>query len=229
MIKKTLRQMLSPLISRLETKVGKHVIREKIRATAESTKTLDLGCGKSILADVATDRIGLDIKYQTSVDVVGDAHVLPFASGVFDQIICSEVLEHLKNPKQAVSEMARVLNDDGRLVVTVPFIYPVHEAPHDYQRFTEYGLKNLFASHFSIETIQPLYSEEQTLAILLQRVAYQRRSSSFTYYLYLALAHTIYKFSRVKEMPRYQDLGRTVSGAFLTADYLFVGKKNSAG
>jgi SAM-dependent methyltransferase len=54
----------------------------------------------------------------------GDGQALPFASGVFDRVIASEVLEHIANDEQALSELARVLRPGGTMAVTVPAWLP---------------------------------------------------------------------------------------------------------
>ena len=50
----------------------------------------------------------------------GDALQLPFRDTHFDKVICSEVLEHVPDDRQAVRELARVLKEDGTLAVSVP-------------------------------------------------------------------------------------------------------------
>ncbi len=50
----------------------------------------------------------------------GDALKLPFRDGLFDKVICTEVLEHVRDDRQAVAELTRVLKDDGALAVSVP-------------------------------------------------------------------------------------------------------------
>lgn len=77
--------------------------------------------------------------YRTRPHVFGDACRLPFADGVFDHVACLEVLEHVRDPDKVLSEVARVLRSGGRAHFTMPFLYPVHDAPHDYQRWTPYG------------------------------------------------------------------------------------------
>ena len=61
----------------------------------------------------------------------------------FDAIVCSEVLEHLWAPHQAVDNMRASLREGGRLILTVPFVFPIHSAPHDYFRYTRHGLEVL--------------------------------------------------------------------------------------
>ena len=213
---------------RLRRKVGKGVIHEEIRRFRTDARTLDLGCGRSPHSSAFPNRIGVDIVRDVGVHVVADAHALPFVSGSFDQIVCSEVLEHLIDPCQAVHEMSRVLRESGMVVITAPFVYPVHEAPHDYRRYTGYGLQHLFSPHFDIREIRPLYTEEQTLAVLLQRIAFQRQDRWYRHYFYLLLAHLVFRFSHRTDVPRYQDISRSVKGAFLSAGYLLVGTKRKA-
>lgn len=79
--------------------------------------------------------------YQSKPDIFGDAGRLPFADSCFDNIICLEVIEHLPAPSSAIAEIARVLKPGGEAWVSVPFMYPIHNEPFDFQRFTEYGLR----------------------------------------------------------------------------------------
>lgn len=113
-----------------------------------------------------------------------------------------------------------MLTSGGTLTLTVPFVYPLHEAPHDYQRFTAYGLAHLFEPWFEIEEISELFSEEQTLAILLQRIAFQRGDSRLRRLLYHSLAHIVFRLARPRSgKERFRNIARTVPGAFLTANY----------
>ncbi|MBM4423110.1 MAG: methyltransferase domain-containing protein [Chloroflexi bacterium] len=217
---------LRALAHRLENKVGKRVIRREVHAFANHRRTLDLGCGRSPNADAFPNRVGVDIVPGGGVHVIADAHHLPWASGAFSQIVVSEVLEHLADPPQAAREMNRVLEIGGQLILTTPFVYPVHEAPFDFQRFTAYGLSRLFAlAGFDVDQIKPLFTEEQTLAILIQRVAFQRADPAPLHYLYLLVAHLLYRLSLGGSSPRYQDVNRRAAGPFLTAGYLLLAHK----
>jgi SAM-dependent methyltransferase len=66
---------------------------------------------------------------------------LPFDNRRFDTILLTDVLEHIAEPQRLVSEIARLLESNGKLIMGVPFFYWLHEVPHDYYRFTEHALR----------------------------------------------------------------------------------------
>jgi SAM-dependent methyltransferase len=65
----------------------------------------------------------------------------------FDIVLCNQVLEHVFNPNEFLSEISRVLKTNGTLLLTVPFIWDEHEQPFDYARYTTYALHDLLGSH----------------------------------------------------------------------------------
>lgn len=77
------------------------------------------------------------------LDTVGDLTALPFRSGCFDACINIVTLEHVREPARALHEIHRVLNAGGRLLLIVPHEWEVHQAPHDYFRYTRHGLAYL--------------------------------------------------------------------------------------
>ncbi|KFN51267.1 hypothetical protein P873_03100 [Arenimonas composti TR7-09 = DSM 18010] len=79
--------------------------------------------------------------YGARPDVFADGAALPFADASVDGVICLEVLEHVADPARVVAEIARVLRPGGDAWISMPFLYPLHDAPHDYQRYTEFGLR----------------------------------------------------------------------------------------
>lgn len=62
----------------------------------------------------------------------------------FDLLLCISVLEHIPDVRSAVDGIHTLLKPGGTAFVAVPFAYPLHDEPHDYWRFTEHGLRNLF-------------------------------------------------------------------------------------
>src|SRR5580765_4629971 len=77
------------------------------------------------------------------VDALADLAALPFRSGTFDAAIHIVTIEHLKEPGCALAEIGRTLATGGTLLIAAPHEWEVHQAPHDYFRYTRYGLAYL--------------------------------------------------------------------------------------
>lgn len=113
---------------------------------------LDLGCGIVPLYDAynkyVDDNICVDwensLHKNDYLDYTCDLNGrLPFEDAMFDTIILSDVIEHIKEPNQLISECVRVLKKDGCLFINAPFFYWVHEAPYDYGRYTNYFYEDI--------------------------------------------------------------------------------------
>lgn len=134
---------------------------------------LDIGCSGGPYIKYFPNRLGVDVKKTPVVDVVADAHDLRvFPDEEFDGILCTEVLEHLHTPSVAIGEMHRVLKKGGTLLLTTRFIFPLHDVPGDYYRFTRYGLEYLLKD-FKIIELREEAGTISTLAVLLQRIGWQ--------------------------------------------------------
>jgi len=150
--------------------------RFKIIAKVATGNVLDLGCSEQKLLKYlpkSCNYFGLDYPdtavnlYKTSPTIYGDAQKLPFNDNSFDTISFLEVLEHLPNPQAAVSECYRVLKPHGKMIFSMPFLYPVHDAPFDFQRLTIHGLRKLFHSNnFIIRKETSLGSPLMTVSLL---------------------------------------------------------------
>ncbi len=79
--------------------------------------------------------------YASRPNVFADAATLPFADDCLDVVLLLEVLEHLPEPDRALAEIARCLRPEGRLLLSMPLLYPLHDEPHDFQRLTRHGLQ----------------------------------------------------------------------------------------
>jgi SAM-dependent methyltransferase len=97
-----------------------------------------------LLADARVECTETDIAFGPRTQIICDAHVLPFADGVFDAVVCQAVLEHVLDPGQVVSEIHRVLVNDGLVYSEVPFMQQVHGGAQDVTRFTLLGHRRLF-------------------------------------------------------------------------------------
>lgn len=106
-----------------------------------------------VALDYPTTAIGL---YRTRPDVFGNAAKLPFLTNSFDAVACYEVLEHVRDPEEVMVEISRVLKPGGVAELSMPFLYPVHDAPHDYQRWTQHGWeRSAMRSGLLIEKLEP--------------------------------------------------------------------------
>ena len=119
-------------------------------------KVLDFGCGKKPYQSLfinAREYIGVDYEGEghshknEQVDVFYDGKTIPFENNTFDSIFCSEVLEHIFNPDEILSELSRVVKCGGKLLLTCPFVWGEHEIPVDYARYTQFALKHLLQNH----------------------------------------------------------------------------------
>lgn len=113
---------------------------------------LDLGCGampyRALYATHTSEVIGTDwpqsIHLQPHADLFCDLNAgLPLRDAVADTALLADVLEHLYQPMSALAEIHRVLRPGGTLLLNAPFMYWVHEAPHDYYRYTPHALRRL--------------------------------------------------------------------------------------
>jgi SAM-dependent methyltransferase len=111
---------------------------------------LDLGCGNKPYEEwyrgKTTSHIGCDViqSSENKVDVLCMANQLPFESGKYDTVLCTQVLEHVYDHHGLVKEAYRVSKKNGTIILTVPFVWELHEEPYDFFRITKHGLKSLF-------------------------------------------------------------------------------------
>ncbi len=111
-------------------------------------KVLDVGCGSKPYKKIfpCKEYIGLEIdtpetRRRGFADMYYDGKTIPADAGSFDCIIMSQVLEHVFNPDSVLQELRRVLRNEGRLLLTVPFVWDEHEQPSDYARYTSFGIE----------------------------------------------------------------------------------------
>ena len=112
-------------------------------------RVLDVGCGTRPYEDLfrahCSQYIGIDLEtvQSSQADVIADSMRLPFVDKAFDTVFCAQVLEHVRDPFRVMEEIARALKPGGTLVLTAPQAWPLHEKPHDYFRYTRFGLEEL--------------------------------------------------------------------------------------
>ena len=113
---------------------------------------IDLGSGNAPLAGIYLPLVDsvtwADWAETTHREVQLDCEVdlnkdFPFEDQSFDTIILSDVIEHIAEPNALFSEIYRILRPGGHIIIGVPFMYWIHEEPHDHFRYTRFALKRM--------------------------------------------------------------------------------------
>lgn len=144
-------------------------------------RVLDIGCGhKRIYRSLpqTCEYLSLDYpltgegRYGSRPDVFCDAAVLPLADGAVDTVLLLDVLEHVADAGRALNEARRVLRGGGHLIISVPFLYPLHDAPQDFRRWTRFGLeREAQQGGFTIVELNA-YGKSMELAALVTNLAF---------------------------------------------------------
>lgn len=124
---------------------------------------LDFGCGSKPYESLfSVDKyIGLDFEnpghphLNEQIDVFYDGKKIPFADQYFDAVFSSEVFEHVFNLEEILKEINRVMKMNGRMLITCPFAICEHEVPHDFARYSSFGIRS-FLEKNGFEILQQL-------------------------------------------------------------------------
>lgn len=151
----------SGLAYRLPKPLRRHILHFEVeiddavaklaRSLPPAARVLDAGAGQGQYAhhfarqrycgvDLAVGDVAWDY---SRLDAIADLGALPFRSGAFDAALHIVTIEHLREPGRALQEIARALAPGGSLLIAAPHEWEVHQAPHDYFRYTRYGLAYL--------------------------------------------------------------------------------------
>lgn len=212
----------------LISKISRVNLDKLIEPYQTKARVLDIGAfGMPSYAKYFTNRIGMDIKPGSGVDVVGSVYSTPFSDNEFETILCLSVLEHLEHPSKAIAEMKRILKPGGKILVSVPFMFPIHDAPGDFWRFTKFGLRSLFAD-WDIRQLQAETNTQETIAVILQRLGYQtklRFNKVSKFLIFLVAKILVHMPNLVKKV--YSGIQKTVEEpeAFASAFFMVAYKK----
>jgi SAM-dependent methyltransferase len=150
------KRMLSP--EKKETVENVLRLIADLKAMGRPAKVLivgggSVGQGMDALYDNQNIAIySFDIYDTPFVQFIADGHHIPLPNDFFDAVVVQAVLEHVLQPAQVVSEIWRVLRDDGLVYAETPFMQQVHEGPYDFTRFTESGHRYLFRNFAHISS-----------------------------------------------------------------------------
>lgn len=157
----------------IEVSIGSRLIANLVAAhyfsalkSHASGRLLDLGCGKVPLYAAYKDTVtqitcvdwGNSLHETSHLDREADlTKAIDFPDNSFETIILSDVLEHIPVPVQLCQEIGRLLSPGGKLIMNVPFYYPLHEAPHDFYRYTEFALRRFMdISNLRVIQLDPI-------------------------------------------------------------------------
>jgi len=118
---------------------------------------LDVGCGKMPYKEIllqpqgsAEKYLGLDLDSPVTEsysvvrpDLLWEGKTIPLTDGSVDSVMLTEVLEHCFEPAAVLKETCRVLKKGGYVLITVPFLWPLHDVPYDEYRYTPFSLEKL--------------------------------------------------------------------------------------
>lgn len=128
-----------------------HNIWVKEQAKKPEGLILDFGCGSMPYKDMFlkhTSYIGIDLDTNVLANIfVVDGYKIPLNDKSVNGLISTQVLEHVENIDEVLSEWKRVLAPGSSIIITVPFLYSAHGLPFDYRRFTKEGLVKLFSDN----------------------------------------------------------------------------------
>jgi SAM-dependent methyltransferase len=165
-------------------------------STELSGKLLDVGCGSKPYEKLfqVDQYLGLDIDSAQSrarafADYFYDGSVFPFGDASFDSVLCNQVLEHVFNPDQLLSEIYRVLKPNGALLLTVPFVWDEHEQPNDFARYSTFGLRHLLEKNEFAVKYQEKIGADVTIIFQLINAYLFKLSAQWS--IYPRLAFTI--------------------------------------
>jgi methyltransferase family protein len=143
-------------------------------ATVAPGPVIDAGCGeqpfRALVEANARQYVGMDAiqNRHNSVAVLSDLESVPATGPRYPFVLCTEVLEHVVDIDRSFQGLRRLTAPGGIVVLTVPFIFPVHMEPFDFRRLTVSGISQLAADHgFEVVSFERLGRATDGLATLL--------------------------------------------------------------
>jgi SAM-dependent methyltransferase len=152
-------------------------------------RLIDVGCGskpwKGLFEPFVDEHVGVDLvpskRNPGAVDLVASAYEIPLDDASADTVLLTAVLEHLEEPHRAFAEARRLLRPGGYVIVTAPFIWPLHDQPRDFFRYSPHALRFLLESAgFEIVELQPVAGVWKTLALEISYALRRYRKGAAT-------------------------------------------------
>ncbi|HZG36010.1 MAG TPA: class I SAM-dependent methyltransferase [Gaiellaceae bacterium] len=153
--------------------LARSLVEARDRHLRAPVAILDVGCGEMpyypLFAAIAADYAGSDLTPGPRVRYVCPIESLTAPDAAFDLVLCTQVLEHVRDPARALGEIARVLRPGGHAFVTTHGVWPFHPYPEDLWRWTQQGLTALVerTPGVSLVEVVPHRATASSLALLL--------------------------------------------------------------
>jgi len=159
-------EFIVPLLrSAIEPAIARASVDVSPRAGSPGLRAIDVGCGgqpfRALIESAGFEYHAIDTQAQPGValdavcaiDQPLPEELLGITRAGFDLVLCTEVLEHVLDWPAAWANLYRLLAPGGRLIITCPFVYPLHEEPYDFWRATPHALRR-FAERFGFTIIE---------------------------------------------------------------------------
>ncbi len=128
---------------------------------------------------------------------------LDLPDNYYDSVLLSDVLEHIAEPDLLINELNRLLKSEGHLLIMVPFLYRIHEEPHDYYRYTEFALKYLLEKNgFKVIELKSYGGGIDVIFDLINKIFFNTKKRSrllFKIYNYL-INKSIFQRKNIERM-----------------------------
>ncbi|MGH9141772.1 MAG: class I SAM-dependent methyltransferase [Vicinamibacterales bacterium] len=142
---------------------------------SRSSAVLDVGCAQQpfrpLIESSGLQYVGMDVVQNRArtVDIISTLEDAPTPMPAYPVLLCTEVLEHVGDIDAAFAGLRRLVSPGGAVLLTVPFIFPLHMEPYDFRRLTLHGVQRLAADHgFAVEQSAPLGGLSDVLATLIE-------------------------------------------------------------
>jgi ubiquinone/menaquinone biosynthesis C-methylase UbiE len=219
-------------------------LKEKLSQIPKGESILDIGAGECQYKKYCThlkytsqdfaqydgkgDGKGMHMETwdNSQIDIVGDLCNIPMADNSFDNIMITEVLEHVPEPNDAIREAARILRPGGRIIVTSPFCSQTHFAPYHFcDGFNIYWYQYILPKHnieiSSIERNGNYFTSTMVEWLRFPKILSQySKLGKFAYVFYIVgvpMAVLFYLLSKIS----------SGSEENLCSGYFVIGKKKS--
>ncbi len=123
-------------------------VAEGVVPNTKETKAIEFGGSNSVIAGILNQA---DYTVAANWPEVDIQDLKQYGNEMFDVVVLDQVLEHVADPRKAVSEIWRILKKNAVCICATPFLIQIHGSWGDYWRFTEMGLKQLFSQYSSTQ------------------------------------------------------------------------------